>query len=303
MHGRLDRIEMQVEEVAKGKKKRHSKKKSKTSSSPSSSSSTPDRKKAKKHKKEKKSKCAGRLSKSEEVSGTLDEADKRELQEFRRQAEMTKLRAEVRAAMEAERGESDSVPAASTPKVSRTTRVTAPETLTPKTCRVLAAESRVYQDGETKQLITGASTWEQLSALPVAEVKALLRQFCPHEQLPRSRADIVRDVVSEETPFQPQSWKGVGLFLMGGLMVWFFLVARYENVVSTGFNGGFLPGFTGPKNTAKLCTFWGGKKETCHIFLNSDRCTYLVRFLQYRFDDFLMAFVLWKEICPDKTFR
>ena len=33
---------------------------------------------------------------------------------------MTKLRAEVRAAMEAERGESDSVPAASTPKVSRT---------------------------------------------------------------------------------------------------------------------------------------------------------------------------------------
>ena len=288
MHG-LDRIEMQVEEVAKGKKKRHSKKKSKTSSSPSSSSSTPDRKKAKKHKKEKKSKCAGRLSKSEEVSGTLDEADKRELQEF---AEMTELRAEVRAAMEAERGESDSVPAASTPKVSRTTRVTAPETLTPKTCRVLAAESRVYQDGETKQLITEASTWEQLSALPVAEVKALLRQFCTHEQLPRSRADIVRDVVSEETPFQPQSWKGVGLFLMGGLRVWFFLVARYENVVSTGFNGGFLPGFTGPKNTAKLCTFWGGKKETCHIFLNSDRCTYLVRFLQYRFDDFLMAFVL-----------
>lgn len=38
MHGRLDRIEMVVEEVAKGKKKRHSKKKSKTSSSPSSSS-------------------------------------------------------------------------------------------------------------------------------------------------------------------------------------------------------------------------------------------------------------------------
>ena len=122
------------------------------------------------------------------MSGTLDEADKRELQEFRRQAEMTKLRAEVRAAMEAERGESDSVPAASTPKVSRTTRVTAQETLTPKTCRILAAESRVYQDGETKQLITEASTWEQvsdqLSALPVAEVKALLRQFCPHEQLP-----------------------------------------------------------------------------------------------------------------------
>lgn len=201
MHGRLDRIEMLVEEVAKGKKKRHSKKKSKTSSSPSSSSSTPDRKIAKKHKKEKKSKGAGRPSKSEEMTGKLDEAEQRELQEFRRQAEMTKLRAEVRAAMEAERGESDSVPAASTPKVSRTTRATAPETLTPKTCRILAAESRVYQDGETKQLITEASTWEQvsdqLSALPVAEVKALLRQFCPHEQLPRSRADIVRDVVSE----------------------------------------------------------------------------------------------------------
>lgn len=200
MHGRLDRIEMLVEEVAKGKKKRHSKKKSKTSSSPSSSSSTPDRKKAKKQKKEKKSKCAGRPSKSEEVSGTLDEADKKELQEFRRQAEMTKLRAEVRAAMEAERGD-DSVPAASTPKVSRTKQVAAPEFFTPKTCRIIAAESRVYQDGETKQLITEASSWEQvsdqLSALPVAEVKALLKQFCPHEQLPRSRADIVRDVVSE----------------------------------------------------------------------------------------------------------
>ena len=77
----------------------------------------------------------------------------------------------------------------------------------------------------------------------------------------------------------------------------------WKFVVSTGFNGGFLPGFTGPKNTAKLCTFWGGKNRNVSTFFwNSDRCTYFVRFLQYRFDDFLMAFVLWKEICPDKTF-
>lgn len=62
MHGRLDRIEMLVEEVAKGKKKKHSKKKSKTSSSPSSSSSTPDRKKAKKHKKEKRARVLAALA-------------------------------------------------------------------------------------------------------------------------------------------------------------------------------------------------------------------------------------------------
>ena len=122
--------------------------------------------------------------------------------EFRRQAEMDKLRAEVRAAVEAERAALGHK--AGSPKLPRTDRTSSADPLTPKTCRVIVAESKIFQENGVKQLLSdpsSCSSWQkvsdQLSALPVAEVKALLKQFCPNEQLPRSRQEIVRDVVAQ----------------------------------------------------------------------------------------------------------
>ena len=198
LHGRLDKLEMLVEEAVKGKKKKkRSKKKSSSSSSPSSS---PNDKKARKQKRDKKSKSEPR--RSEGSSGTLSAEEKKELLEFRRQAEMDKLRAEVRAAVEAERAAPGHK--ASSPKLPRTDRTSSADPLTPKTCRVIVAESKIFQENGVKQLLSdpsSCSSWQnvsdQLSALPVAEVKALLKQFCPNEQLPRSRQEIVRDVVAQ----------------------------------------------------------------------------------------------------------
>ena len=164
LHGRLDKLEMLVEEAVKGKKKKRSKKKT---SSSSSSSPSPGDKKARKQKREQRRRSEPH--RSEGSSGTLSAEEKKELLEFRRQAEMDKLRAEVRAAVEAERAAPGHT--AGSPKLPRTDRTSSADPLTPKT--------------------------DQLSALPVADVKALLKQFCPSEQLPRSRQDIVRDVVAQ----------------------------------------------------------------------------------------------------------
>jgi hypothetical protein len=187
-----------VEEAVKGKKKK--KRSKKKSSSSSSSSSSPNDKKARKQKRDKKSKSEPR--RSEGSSGTLSAEEKMELLEFRRQAEMDKLRAEVRAAVEAERAAPGHK--ASSPKLPRTDRTSSADPLTPKTCRVIVAESKIFQENGVKQLLSdpsSCSSWQnvsdQLSALPVAEVKALLKQFCPNEQLPRSRQEIVRDVVAQ----------------------------------------------------------------------------------------------------------
>lgn len=77
LHGRLDKLEVLVEEAVKGKKKRKKKKKKrkKKSSSSSSSSSSPNDKKARKQKREKKSKSEPR--RSEGSSGTLSAEEKK----------------------------------------------------------------------------------------------------------------------------------------------------------------------------------------------------------------------------------
>lgn len=129
---------MLVEEAVKGKKKK--KRSKKKSSSSSSSSSSPNDKKARKQKRDKKSKSEPR--RSEGSSGTLSAEEKKELLQFRRQAEMDKLRAEVRAAVEAERAAPGHK--ASSPKLPRTT---------PKTCRVIVAESKIFQETGVKQLL------------------------------------------------------------------------------------------------------------------------------------------------------
>ena len=197
LHGRLDKLEMLVEEAVKGKKKKRSKKKT---SSSSSSSPSPSDKKARKQKREQRRRSEPH--RSEGSSGTLSAEEKKELLEFRRQAEMDKLRAEVRAAVEAERAAPGHT--AGSPKLPRTDRTSSADPLTPKTCRVIVAESKIFQENGVKQLLgdpSSCSSWQkvsdQLSALPVADVKALLKQFCPSEQLPRSRQDIVRDVVAQ----------------------------------------------------------------------------------------------------------
>ena len=74
-------------------------------------------------------------------------------------------------------------------------------------------------------------------------------------------------VLLETRPFNRTVGKVLGSSSWVDSWCGFFWLCIMKIVVSTGFNGGFLPGFTGPKNTAKLCTFWGGKKETCHISL------------------------------------
>ena len=78
LHGRLDKLEVLVEEAVKGKKKKKKKKKKKRkkkSSSSSSSSSSPNDKKARKQKREKKSKSEPR--RSEGSSGTLSAEEKK----------------------------------------------------------------------------------------------------------------------------------------------------------------------------------------------------------------------------------
>ena len=73
LHGRLDKLEVLVEEAVKGKKKK--KRSKKKSSSSSSSSSSPNDKKARKQKREKKSKSEPR--RSEGSSGTLSAEEKK----------------------------------------------------------------------------------------------------------------------------------------------------------------------------------------------------------------------------------
>ena len=74
LHGRLDKLEVLVEEAVKGKKKKKKRSKKKSSSS-SSSSSSPNDKKARKQKREKKSKSEPR--RSEGSSGTLSAEEKK----------------------------------------------------------------------------------------------------------------------------------------------------------------------------------------------------------------------------------
>ena len=71
---------------------------------------------------------------------------------------------------------------ASSPKLPRTDRTSSADPLTPKTCRVIVAESKIFQENGVKQLLSdpsSCSSWQkvsdQLAALAVAEVKALLK--------------------------------------------------------------------------------------------------------------------------------
>ena len=200
LHGRLDKLDMLVEEAVKGKKKKKKRSKKKSSSS-SSSSSSPNDKKARKQKREKKSKSEPRGLKA--ALEPFLPRKRRSCWSFVVRLKWTSC--EPRSVLRwGQRERAAPGHKASSPKLPRTDRTSSADPLTPKTCRVIVAESKIFQETGVKQLLSdpsSCSSWQnvsdQLSALPVAEVKALLKQFCPNEQLPRSREEIVRDVVAQ----------------------------------------------------------------------------------------------------------
>ena len=116
-----------------------------------------------------------------------------ELRAFRQQAEIAKVRAEVRASLEDEadkRRVGGSAPGAC---------------LTPKTKRYVAAQSRVPDNsGEMTRLLTdGFETWEQvqdqLLGHPPATVKKLLWLLCPEDKdaIPRLKTEVVKKILAE----------------------------------------------------------------------------------------------------------
>lgn len=183
LQGRLDKIELLVEEAVKAKKKKSHHGKKKQTSSSSSSNLSPECKKTKKQKREKKQKSVARQS--DGSSGALSTEEKKELLEFRRQAEMDKMRAEIQASMMAEKLGKRQRPS---PKAPRTAAAGTADPRTPKTCRIIAAESKIFQEHGVKQLLGDVSIWQQvsdqLSALPVPEPEALLKQFFPKDSQP-----------------------------------------------------------------------------------------------------------------------
>ncbi|CAE7483738.1 unnamed protein product [Symbiodinium necroappetens] len=162
--------------------------------SPSSPSESPQAKRKSKKAKVKKEKRR-REENSRAVSPGLDSAEKKELQDFRRQAELEKLRAEIRASLEGS-APPEKLPqkeAPSTPKPGRSSSTK--DVLTPKTSRLVGAEARLFQDGGVKQLVgNSCSSWQQVSeelathSLP--DIKCLLKQLRPDENIPRSKAEV-----------------------------------------------------------------------------------------------------------------
>lgn len=170
---------------SKKDKKRHKSSSSESSAGSTSSSSVQTKKKQKKSKKEK------RAAKSE-VLPALSSADFEELQAFRRQAEVAKIRAEVQASMSgANCGDG---PGGHGPGKGP---------LTPKTKKLVQSQARVLgKDGGVRPLVHGDfSTWEhveeQLADSPAPVIKQLLQQLSPDTTVPRLKSDVVRMVLAE----------------------------------------------------------------------------------------------------------
>ena len=182
------------------RKSKKSKARASSSGSSSSPSESPQAKRKSKKAKVKKEKRR-REENSRAVSPGLDSAEKKELQDFRRQAELEKLRAEIRASLEGS-APPEKLPqkeAPSTPKPGRSSSTK--DVLTPKTSRLVGAEARLFQDGGVKQLVgNSCSSWQQVSeelathSLP--DIKCLLKQLRPDENIPRSKAEVLREVTA-----------------------------------------------------------------------------------------------------------
>ncbi|CAK0845917.1 unnamed protein product [Prorocentrum cordatum] len=176
-----------VDKLTKDRKKKK-KKRDPSSSTSSSSSSSEKKKKKKKGKKEKSGKKERKVPKS-----GVDEAERKELAEFRRQAEVQRIREEVLAS-------AAFVPPTGGGGSQGGARRQAEAPLSPKTLRAVHAETRLMEPGGTvKQLVSkGADTWtavqEELQAQALPDVKKLLGQIHPGgaDAVPRTRHEAVK---------------------------------------------------------------------------------------------------------------
>ena len=189
-YGGQDReLVVRVESGAQDKKRRKRSKKEKkrhrsssSDSSDSSSSSSNEKKKKKCSKKEKKA----------SKSAAMSNSDLEELRAFRREAEIEKIRTEVKASL-AERS-----PAKRDSKDANARQ----DVLTPKTKKLVLAQTRVLdKSGHVQKLVPMPESWdqvaEQLSGQPLPVLKQLLQQMSPDSTVPRSRTDVVKLVMAE----------------------------------------------------------------------------------------------------------
>ena len=178
-------IRVETKRNDRGAKKDHKKKKhrKRTSDSPSSSSSVsspPSRKKSRKDREDKGGKGHG-----------LSSADMEELRQFRREAEVAKIRQEVRESLQGEHN--------SRPKPGTDSKLL----LTPKTKKCILAQTRLLNENGSVTQVMGNDfeVWEvheQLESQPAAVVKKLLAQLQqdPNATVPRLKVDAMRELMA-----------------------------------------------------------------------------------------------------------
>jgi hypothetical protein len=183
---------VRVEDGKKSKKdKAKKKKKRSTSTSSSKSDSTDSRAKSKRRSKGKR--------KAPEGAHILGQKDIEELQQFRRQAEIQKIRNEVLASIPSGPGASSK--SAPTAKPDEMPGDTTAEALSPKTKKVVLAQSRILgQDSVSKRLLTDeVVSWvdvkAQLSGQSAQDVKSLCAQICEHA--PRNKGDCITKIMAQ----------------------------------------------------------------------------------------------------------
>ena len=185
-------VVVRVEDGKKSKKdKAKKKKKRSTSTSSSKSDSTDSRAKSKRRSNGKR--------KAPEGAHILGQKDIEELQQFRRQAEIQKIRNEVLASIPSGPGASSK--SAPTAKPDEMPGDTTAEALSPKTKKVVLAQSRILgQDSVSKRLLTDeVVSWvdvkAQLSGQSAQDVKSLCAQICEHA--PRNKGDCITKIMEQ----------------------------------------------------------------------------------------------------------
>ena len=132
----------------------------------------------------------------------LEQKDVEELQQFCRQAEIQKLREEVLASMPSMPGKSAKQAQPASEPVD-----TVAEVLSPKTKKVVLAQSRILtQDSVSKRLLE-VTSWvdvtAQLSTQSAPDIKSLCAQICEH--VPRNKSDCIVKIMDQ---LQSSDWTG-----------------------------------------------------------------------------------------------
>ena len=182
-------VVVRVEDGKRSKKeKAKKKKKHSTSTSSSRSESTDSRAKSKRHSKSKR--------KASQSVHELGQKDVEELQQFRRQAEIQKLREKILASIPS-MSSKNVQPAKPDGEAGDTTA----EALSPKTKKVVLAQSRILgQDSVSKRLLTDeVVSWmdvkAQLIGQSAQDIKSLCKQICEHA--PRNKSDCITKIMDQ----------------------------------------------------------------------------------------------------------